>query len=141
MLKKFIVALAISSSMVLAGCSSEKKLDGTNLDALKSSWQEMYSEVPESERDKFVEGSGLMVLNSMDELYSSLDRMTTWSSLAYMDLTTNIMHRGDYRSEFNIAVTQGLNDKTKANIIDFADNSEIEVDDRTIDRAVDDFLR
>lgn len=112
-MKHLLFSTALLASFVLAGCSGEKGIDGTNTDTLKSSWQEMYSEVPESERSEFIEGSGLVILDSLDEFYSSLERFDTWSSTAYVDLSTDIRHRGDYKDKIRTLITEGLMEKLR----------------------------
>lgn len=128
-------------SVFLVGCSSEPEIDGTNMDTTRESWQQMYSEVPESERSNFMEGSGLVVLDSIEDIYASLDRFEPWNSTAYTDLATDIIHRPDYGDELRMAITEGLDGKTKSEIIEFTDNTDVEVEnDWIIERAVEDFL-
>ncbi|MGP9655968.1 DUF6694 family lipoprotein [Halomonas sp. AOP35-4E-18] len=140
-MKPLLFSTVLLASFVLAGCSGEKAIDGTNTDTLKSSWQEMYSEVPESERSDFIEGSGLIILDSLDEFYSSLDRMDTWSSAAYVDLSTDIRHRGDYKDTIRTLITEGFDGKNQTDITSFAENSNDEIVDWLPEKAVENFLQ
>jgi hypothetical protein len=139
-MRKLLLSASLFS-VFLVGCSSEVEIDGTNMDTTRESWQQMYSEVPESERSTFIEGSGLIVLDSIEDIYASLDRFKPWSSTAYTDLATDIIHRPDYGDSLRMAVTDGFDGKTKSEIIDFVENSDVEVgNDWIIERAVEDFL-
>ena len=141
-MRKLLLSVTFLLSTVLMGCSGEAEIDGTNTDTMRQSWQEMYSTVPESERESFIKGSGLLVLDSVEEIYSSLDRLEPWSPTAYVDLSTDIIHRNEYGSALRNSITEGFNGKTRSDIIDFSESSGIELKAGWIAKsAVEDFLK
>ena len=124
---RFCFTLILASAVFLTGCSSEPSIDGTNIDTVRSSWQEMYGAVPESERNAFVEGSGHIVLDSISDVYSDIDpwnRNDMWTSFEYVRITTDIIHRSGERERFYTAIVNGMDGKTKNDIISFTKTRE-----------------
>jgi hypothetical protein len=139
-MKNLLLSTTLLMSMVLAGCSSEATIDGTNEDTLKESWMSMYETVPQANRNQFIDGSALMVLDSLEEVLTEANpNFTKWSSLAYIDFSGRREHRSDYAYE---SITTMMDDKTQTDILAFANSSDIELNSDTLtERVVSDYLR
>lgn len=140
-MKTLLLSSTLVMSMVLAGCSSEVSLDGTNEDTLKDSWQTMYELVPQSERDQFVDGSALMVLDSLqDDLTEVNPNFTKWSSLAYIEFSGSRRHRSDEAYE---SITVAMDGKSQSDIMTFTETSDISLnsDSSLSERIVADYLK
>ena len=127
-------------SIVLVGCSSEVSLDGTNEDTLKDSWLTMYKLVPQSEREQFVDGSALMVLDSLqDDLTEVNPNFTKWSSLAYLQFSSSRRHRSDKAYE---SITAAMDGKSQSDIMTFTERTDISWNSDSLSkRVVADYLK
>lgn len=121
MSSKILLALAMLFSIALAGCSSEKRLDGTNSDTLKSSWKEMYQEVPEAERKDFIRGSAFLIFEAAGPVYFEESPFDSWSSIATIQYLTSPRIITEVRPD----VIQQFDGKSRSDIIDFRDSYDI----------------
>ncbi len=135
MSSKILLALAMLFSIALAGCSSEKRLDGTNSDTLKSSWKEMYQEAPEAERKDFIRGSAFLIFEVAGPVFFEETPFNSWDSLAIIEY----LGRSRIITEVRPDIIQQFDGKSRSDIIDFRDSYDIneEISQGKLEAVVD----
>lgn len=124
MLNKAVFVAALFFSIILAGCSSEMKIDGTNTETLKQSWMQMYDETPENERENFVRGSAYLIFEAAGPVLFENSTFSDWGTIAVTQFVTSPNIVRDARPY----IVEEFDGKSRADIISLSNSYSISED-------------